>query len=154
MEIEIEEIEKEDVVKKKKGSKKKYLYALGVILVAGLFLGSATHIPIGVQFVTPALSSVSYFFGGGHPYFAWYYFVEHQSAKDALIHALYSTGIGYILDWLGIPLVTSVADILASLIKEGASITASLIIEAFAYAGVSASIIEIIIPLAAVIAFW
>ncbi len=153
MEIEIEEVEKEDVVKKKKGSKKKYLYALGVILVAGLFLGSATHIPIGVQFVTPALGSVSYFFGG-HPYFAWYYFVEHQSAKDALIHALYSTGIGYILDWLGIPLVTSVADVLASLIKEGASIGASLIIEAFTLAGVSASIIEIIIPLAAVIAFW
>ncbi len=47
-------------------NKKQYLYVIGVIMIAGLFLGSATHIPIGAQFLVPSLNSVSYFFGGGH----------------------------------------------------------------------------------------
>ncbi len=123
MEIEIENIEKEEM-KKKKGSKKKYLYALGVILVAGLFLGSATHIPIGVQFVTPALSSVSYFFGGGHGgngLLVYYYLTNGHDLWKAFVHAAYSTGLGIILDYLGVDIVMGLDDVIAAGVKAVAT---------------------------------
>ena len=147
---------KKEIGEKKK-HRKEYLYAVAVLGVVGLLFAMATGVPIGAQVAVPALSSVAYFFDGGHggnELFTWYYFVKHQSVKDALIHALYSTGIGWLLDLLGVNVITSVADVLASLVQAAGEVTASMIIEAFALAGVSASVIEILIPVGAVLVFW
>jgi len=95
--------------KKRWKRRKRHLYAQGVMVIAGLFLGSATHIPIGVQFVTPALSSVSYFFGGGHGgqgLLVYYYLTTNgHDLWKAFVHAAYSTGLGIILDYLGVNVV-------------------------------------------------
>ena len=126
-----------------------------MIVIAGLFLGGATHIPIGVQFVTPALSSVSYFFGGGHSstgMFVYYYVYEQQSPLEALKNALWETGIGWILDKLGVNVVQNAADALATITSMAGKLTAIEVIEAFSLAGVSAWIMWFIFPVAATIA--
>ncbi len=81
-------------------NKKQYLYALGVILVAGLFLGNAMHIPIGVQFVTPALGSVYYFFGGENQILvphaiAFYMWNGHWPGFIDWLQFLLGLGLGY-----------------------------------------------------------
>ena len=99
MEIEIEDVEKEEI-EKKKVNKKQYLYALGVIMIAGLFLGSVTHIPIGAQFLVPSLNSVSYFFGTEKqitiPHAVTYYFWHgHWPGYYDWLQCLIGFGLSY-----------------------------------------------------------
>jgi len=129
VEIEIGEIEK-DEVKEKKKNRKQYLYAVAVLGVVGLLLGMATGIPIGAQVAVPALSSVAYFFDGGHelnvPQWVWYYFHDHEDAAHAFIHAVLNVGLGIILDYIGVNLVTGVDDILAAGTEAVATYLATL----------------------------
>ena len=144
---------KKEIGEKKK-HRKEYLYAVAVLGVVGLLFAMATGMPIGAQVAVPALSSVAYFFDGGHggnELFVYYWQIKHETPVNALKDALIGTGIGWILDRLGINIITDVADILASMASVGGQLLASQIIEAFALAGVSAWIIWIITPIAVTI---
>jgi len=115
MEIEIEDVEKEEV-EKKKVNKKQYLYAIGVIMIAGLFLGGATHIPIGAQFVTPALNSVSYFFVTGNqvtiPHAVTYYFWHgHWPGFYDWLNCLLGFGLSYAVS-VGIAAILAAAGVI------------------------------------------
>ncbi len=117
MEIEIEQVEKESC-RKEKVNKKQYFYAIEVIVIAGLFLGGATHIPIGPQFLVPSLNSISYFFGSGHggqPFMIWYITQEHASVWDAFVATAIALSLSWILDYIGIDAVTGIdAEIISS----------------------------------------
>ena len=149
----IGEIEK-DEIKEKKKNRKEYLYAVAVLGVVGLLFAMATGVPIGAQVAVPALNSVAYFFDGGHGgngLFVYYWQIKHETPVNALKDALIGTGIGWILDKLGINIITDAADILASMASMGGQLLAAQVIEAFELAGASAWIIWIITPIAVTI---
>ena len=133
MEIEIGEIEK-DEVKEKKKNRKEYLYAVAVLGVVGLLFAMATGVPIGAQIAVPALSSVAYFFDGGHelnvPQATWYYITHghwprYQDWKDFLIQL----GLGYFF-----------AGVIASLLAAAGVITWSVVVAILASTGTGIAI--------------
>ena len=115
MEIEIGEIEK-DEVKEKKKNRKEYLYAVAVLGVVGLLFAMATGIPLGAQIAVPALNSVAYFFDGGQSSVSqWiYYWYSGEDTLHAFLHAIFTVGVGYILQYFDVELITGVDDILAA----------------------------------------
>ena len=109
VEIEIGEIEK-DEIKEKKKHRKEYLYAVAVLGVVGLLFAMATGVPIGAQVAVPALSSVAYFFEGGHelnvPQATWYYITHgHWPGYQDWVDALMGVGLSY-------PMACAIAGIL------------------------------------------
>ncbi|MCD6370195.1 MAG: hypothetical protein J7L63_01685, partial [Thermoplasmata archaeon] len=99
MEIEIGEIEK-DEIKEEKKNRKEYLYAVAVLGVVGLLFAMVTGMPIGAQVAVPALSSVAYFFDGGHnlnvPHATWYYITHgHWPGYQDWVDALMGVGLSY-----------------------------------------------------------
>jgi len=106
-------------VKKEIGEKKKhrkeYLYAVAVLGVVGLLFAMATGVPIGAQVAVPALSSVAYFFDGGHnlnnPMMVYYIVVEHKSAWDAFVQTAFDLSLAWLLDYIGVEVFTGVSDV-------------------------------------------
>ncbi len=128
MEIEIEDVEKESY-RKEKMNKKQYFYALGVIIVAGLLLGGATHILIGPQFLVPSLNSISYFFDGGHGgngLLIYYWLTNGHNLWDAFVQAAFSTGLGIILDYFNVTIIQGLDDVLAMGVQAVATYLATL----------------------------
>ena len=125
-------------MKKEIGEKKKHrkesLYAVAVLGVVGLLFAMATGVPIGAQVAVPALSSVAYFFDGGHnlnvPQATWYYIKHgHWPGYQDWLDFLIGLGLSYLF----------AAAIAAALAAAGV-ITWSVVVSVLVSTGVRISI--------------